>query len=152
MMQGEEVCVHCYQHFTELNLARIIPTCGHNVCTNCLKKMISNQTKMLKCSICLSLTPIDEDELEAFPKDLAIIKFLRESNNHDNSTSKKESEDTDGDLLIYDSRYQFVFIKGSSRIRTNAKVMERHWRSSVSTTKNCFVPIALSLVNTEITK
>ena len=62
-MYQEEACVNCEQLFSPSNVARIIPTCGHNICTHCLKKSISEQAKLLKCSLCQSLTPFESDEL-----------------------------------------------------------------------------------------
>ena len=62
MYQGEN-CVNCHQPFTTFNSARIIPTCGHDICTSCLKTAFSEQIKELKCENCESITPIESDEI-----------------------------------------------------------------------------------------
>ena len=63
--------------FSQINVARIIPNCGHNICSNCHKHLILDEATSLFCKTCNKKYEVDEDDLQSFPKNISIIKHLK---------------------------------------------------------------------------
>ena len=54
-------------------------SCSHNICSNCLKQLITQKATKIHCQKCNQTFPVDQDELESFPKNITILKQLRDS-------------------------------------------------------------------------
>jgi hypothetical protein len=59
-----------------------MPACGHNACTTCLRQLLGKgQAKELTCRHCGHRETLAGVDLEYFPKNIGLIKRLRERTN-----------------------------------------------------------------------
>jgi len=75
-MQGQDlVCPVCYDEFDSKKKApRIIPTCGHTVCTYCLDKILGSYTK--KCPLDKQWLPNDKYYVNNYPVNYILSQAL----------------------------------------------------------------------------
>lgn len=82
MNTANQICALCSEHFSQTNLAWIISLCGHNMCSQCLKHCKTMKVKAITCKECKAKYNVDQEVLEEFPKNITILKNLRDSKNN----------------------------------------------------------------------
>lgn len=70
-------CQLCGHQFTTLGIrVPLLLLCGHSYCSSCLEKACEDYPSALKCGICLTLTPLDQQTIETLPQNEAILELL----------------------------------------------------------------------------
>ena len=80
-------CLKCSSHFdTFSHIPRLLPHCGHSLCTLCVKELIS--ANFIVCPECNQVNIAgSENDL---PKNLAILTLQQEIRNKDNTLSSSQ--------------------------------------------------------------
>ena len=72
-------CSTCLSDFDlKTRLPRIIPSCGHTICSACLKYIARTQGRF-KCTIDKKVCQVRNDRLESYPENLMLKKILEEN-------------------------------------------------------------------------
>ncbi len=78
MSSDELKCCLCSSLFDLTSQPRMMPSCEHNACSTCLKKLIQDKTTfIIKCEHCGSQENLQEIDLEYFPKNISLTKALK---------------------------------------------------------------------------
>lgn len=100
--ESELSCPICYEDFEE---PKCLPNCAHNICQNCLERMVKGKRKVIECPVCRVESVIPKGGVVAFPKNHLLVRLLensalkeRKSMKHALENCKSKIENAKADL------------------------------------------------------
>lgn len=137
MLKESYYCCFCHCPFSSLAQPRMMPHCQHNSCTPCLKQLlISGSCPSITCSICGIIQTNTQLQLENFPKNIALIKLLKDKCSLQPTYKEEEPCDTEESngsapspinyCLIHKKELEIVCLTDNVRICAHCALFSSH--------------------------